>query len=273
MIVDQLKSTVKKIAPTLANSTLQPMWQKARRGLNRAIFRICYSGIPVLEPQIIEQGQFNQPLLIDYLLLQKVGGVFLDVGANHPELNSNSLFFEKHRDYVGLAFDPLAKYKAMWESVRPRTQFFETALGQKAGEVMFFEHPNDDGWADQLSYTANSRHQSGVGQARLVSVQRLDEITALPAEIDFASVDVEGAETEIIAGFGKTVRPKIMIVENCFGLAGNHALREQVVSMGYKLVARISYIDDVFVRSDQVDILNRSRLAPMISQLSNFFQF
>jgi len=128
------------------------------------------------------------------------------------------------------------------------------AAGATTGTVRFFEHANVDGWADQLSYTELSSN-GRAGQAtpsRIVNVIPLAEVQGLPDPVSFASIDVEGAETEVLKGFKDSLRPYVLVVENCFGPIGSNALRDQVRAMGYALVARISYIDDVYVRNDRV---------------------
>ena len=54
----------------------------------------------------------------------------------------------------------------------------------------------------------------------------------------------------VLSGFKNNLRPQVLVVENCFGPIGSTELRNQIRSMGYSLVARISYIDDIYVHVD-----------------------
>jgi FkbM family methyltransferase len=258
MQLDRIKARTRSIAPGLSTHLLQPLWQAGRRHANKAYLKITHPEIVLLEVGRVTSGQFNQPDLIDFLLSGKRDGFFIDIGANHPSYNSNSYFFETERGYCGWAFDPLDKYADLWSQQRSRTTYRPLALGSVNGSVRFFEHANDDGWADQLSYTAVSPLADGNDRpGRSVPMSRLDELEGLPTEIDFVSLDVEGAELDVLQGFGSKIRPSILLVENCFGIAGNEAIRHFVIAMGYRFSARVTYVDDLFVRSDRLDILEK----------------
>jgi FkbM family methyltransferase len=254
MNIARLKELTVTRLPTPAVGLLKTVWQTGRRLINRFYFKLFQRRTVVLDVLRTEEGQLNQPVVIDYLLDGAIGGFFLDIGANHPQFNSNTCFFERHRSYRGIAFDPLEKYKSEWEKTRPNTRFMNIAAGATTGTVRFYQHANTDGWADQLSYTelSNTDHAPNMA-SRIVDVMPLADIQGLPDSVSFASIDVEGAEQEVLKGFRESLRPRVLVVENCFGPIGNNALRDQIRSMGYELVARISYIDDVYVRTDLVD--------------------
>lgn len=230
---------------------LKGLWQNSRRMINRTYFSLFEPGVVVLDMKSVEAGQLNQPVVVDYLLLGAREGFFIDVGANHPHFNSNTYFFEWERGYKGIALDPLDQYRAEWENIRPNSLFVNLAAGAHSGQIRFYQHENTDGWGDQLSFTDLSRESGAVpASSRMVDMVALADLDVIPNEVSFASIDVEGAEGEVLKGFRQTLRPRVLIVENCFGPVGNRALRAQVRSMGYNFIGRISYIDDVFVRSD-----------------------
>lgn len=251
MNIAKLKQITSTLLPGPVVQILKRLWQGGRRWLNRSYFAIFESTVTVLDIREAKAGQLNQPLVVDYLLGKLHGGFFLDIGANHPEFNSNTYFFEKERQFTGMALDPLEQYRAEWAQVRPRTRFLNLAAGAAVGKIQFFQHVNTDGWADQLSFTAQSGQAgAGLGAGRLVDMVASKDLPDLPADVAFASIDVEGAESEVLKGFGDSLRPRVLVLENCFGPVGNRALRDQAREMGYVMVGRISYIDDVFVRAD-----------------------
>jgi len=261
--IDKLKKILSKYLPIRILKILKNIWQLSRRLLNKIYFIIKYPNTIVLYSRLDSTGQNNQPEIIDYLLSRKTDGYFIDIGANHPQNNSNTHFFEIQRKYSGMAFDPLQKYTALWAEERPRTVFKNVALGASSGNITFIEFANTDGWQDQLSFTSDSplfdsTHMTG----KPVKVERLDHISDLQSEIDFLSLDVEGAELAVLQGLGSVVRPRIMLVENCFGIAGNREIRDFMLAIGYEFVFRISYIDDLYVRIDQHIIMNNVSTLP-----------
>jgi FkbM family methyltransferase len=251
MNLAKLKQTTISSLPGPVVQVLKRCWQGGRRWVNRVYFHLFEPGVTVLDVREAKAGQLNQPIVIDYLLGGLRGGYFLDVGANHPEFNSNTHFFEQHREYTGVALDPLEQYRSSWLVSRPRTRFLNIAAGASAGQIHFYQHANTDGWADQLSFTALSGpSDQSLGSGRLVDMIALADLPGLPSDVTFASIDVEGAESEVLKGFGASLRPRVLVLENCFGPVGNRALRERARNMGYVMVGRISYIDDVFIRAD-----------------------
>jgi FkbM family methyltransferase len=261
--INHLKKILYKYLPNQLFLIFKNKWQSYRRLFNKIYFCLKYPDTIVLFPNSESTGQHNQPEIIDYLLGRKTGGYFIDIGANHPQNNSNTHFFETQRKYSGMAFDPLQKYAPLWAEDRPRTVFKNVALGASAGNITFVELPNTDGWQDQLSFTSDSllfdsTHMTG----KPVKVERLDHISGIPSDIDFLSLDVEGAELSVLQGLGDVIRPRIMLVENCFGIAGNREIRDFMLGIGYKFVFRISYIDDLYVRIDQRAIMENVSTLP-----------
>jgi FkbM family methyltransferase len=250
-----LKTFANRLLPPPVFEFAKRGWHTLRWHVNASYFRLHHPGVRVLRPKTIHAGQLNQPLVVDCLLGKKASGFFLDIGANHPVNNSNTWFFERERGYRGIAFDPLNKYASKWSELRPRTVFMNVAIGAERGRVTFYEGRNEDGWGDQLSYTALASRAGAMEVARetKVEVVPLSAIEGVPATVDFASIDVEGAELQVLAGFGERLRPKVLVVENCFGPVGNRRIREALAGIGYELVARVSYIDDVYVFAGSVD--------------------
>lgn len=253
MNITHLKELAVAGLPSSVSGLLKTVWQTGRRLINRYYFKLFQRRTVMLDVLHAEEGQLNQPVVVDYLLAGAFGGFFLDIGANHPQFNSNTYFFERNRNYRGIAFDPLEQYRSEWEKTRPNTRFMNVAAGATVGTARFYQHINTDGWADQLSYTDLSGNNDATEAAsRIVDVMPMADLQDLPDSVSFASIDVEGAEREVLKGFRESLRPRVLVVENCFGPIGNNALRDQVRSMGYELVARISYIDDIYVRTDLV---------------------
>jgi FkbM family methyltransferase len=139
-------------------------------------------------------------------------GRFVDVGAGDYRHHSTTYFLERHRSWRGLAVDANAAYAADYARFRPRTSF-----------VTAFVTDRDGGEAD-FAITANPLFSSGVlplpadAVTRRVRVPRrtLDRILRERdvSRIDFLSIDVEGAEAAVLAGFDlRRYRPALVCVE------------------------------------------------------------
>ena len=241
------------LSPSILN-LITEVWRSGARAINRTYFKLFCRDVVMLDTVRVQEGQHNQPFVIDYLLNCAVGGFYLDIGANHPKIDSNTYFFEMNRDYSGIAFDPLTKYEREWETQRPLTKCMNIAAGSAKGQVRFFQYGKTDSISDRLCFTEQSSRREYIGstESSIVDVLPMTDVYGIPASISFASIDVKGAEMDVLKGFGESVRPTILVVENRSRPIGSNELRAQVILMGYRFVARISNVDDVFVRSDVV---------------------
>ena len=68
-------------------------------------------------------SQLGQDILIDKYLKAKTNGYFLDIGASYAVQFSNSCFFEKERNWTGIAVELESKYQNEWLSERPNSIF------------------------------------------------------------------------------------------------------------------------------------------------------
>ena len=139
-------------------------------------------------------------------------GRFVDVGAGHYRHHSTTYFLERHRSWRGLAVDANAAYADDYARFRPRTTFLTAFVGDR-----------DGGEAD-FAITKNPLFSSGVlplpddAVVRRVRVPRrtLDRILQErgASRVDFLSIDVEGAEAAVLAGFDiRRYRPALVCIE------------------------------------------------------------
>jgi hypothetical protein len=68
-------------------------------------------------------AQLGQDVLVDKILHGKTDGTFLDIGASYHEQFSNSFFFEKERNWKGLAVELNPVYAQGWMEHRPNSIF------------------------------------------------------------------------------------------------------------------------------------------------------
>lgn len=68
-------------------------------------------------------SQLGQDILVDKYLNEKTNGYFLDIGASYAVTYSNSCFFEKHRNWKGIAVEIDSQYQDDWAKERPNSIF------------------------------------------------------------------------------------------------------------------------------------------------------
>jgi FkbM family methyltransferase len=201
------------------------------------------------------QSQMAQDLLLNRWLFKNRGpGFFVDVGAFDGQLGSNTFFFEKRLGWSGVAFEPNppafetlqrtrlcqaiqgcaynrdgdVSFLALSENgQRRRTKemlrpanFSSLALDRDHGAVMLsgiHEH------IDNMPRVDQARELWSLDQSVVtVPCYRIDSVLADRgvSTVDYLSIDVEGAELQVLQGIDFTkVRVNVIGVERsrCFG--------------------------------------------------------
>jgi FkbM family methyltransferase len=178
-------------------------------------------------------SQFGEDLLVWRHFGGRRPGFYIEAGASQPFHQSQSWFFEQ-RGWGGILVEPIGAKAARLRELRPGSRVFECALGSptQRGRATFFVVPDDDNLS---GLAAPDDHRT---QKVEVAVRTLDEVLeecGRPA-IDFFSLDVEGNELEVLAGFtlGRH-RPRLMLIEDHLQSLQVH---RHMVANGYRLVKR-----------------------------------
>lgn len=203
--------------------------------------------------------------LLENFFRGKRRGVFLDIGAYDGETFSNSLFFEKTMEWTGLCVEPLPLAFAKLRSTR-KAICENISIADFEGEAEFVE-------TDDLS-GPNERMFSGLAAnfdprqlqridamkqsrtTRIVKVTRLSTLLAKHSlfDIDYCSIDTEGAELAILSDFDpERFHIKVLTIENNWD---DPALPKLMAEKGYEFFAKLEQ-DYVFKRRD-VKVLPRT---------------
>lgn len=183
------------------------------------------------------------------------GGTFVEIGAYDGVSGSNCLYFEMARGWSGFMVEPSP---ALMERARiaRRVPGIECAVGPEEGEAEFLHvlegYTQMSGLADHLD-----GHLKGVIRDRddhreeilTVPVRKLDALLDEHglSQVDYISLDVEGAEVAILEAFPhERYDITAWSVENNTGTPDIPRLMERA---GYRLAAHIG-VDQMFVRAD-----------------------
>jgi len=203
---------------------------------------------------------------IDRLIHQRFfpgarSGVFVEVGAAGPRYLSNSAFY-RSLGWRVIAIEPNPAFADEYR--REGLEMLEYACGEEDRDDADFTLVHSHGIPYEggtLTFESMSALNLDARQARLrpdlvtsglkVKVRRVDTIMSRHApevgEIDILSIDVEGAEMQVVNGldFGR-YRPKVCIVENIFR---EEAYTRAICSRGYEIWLR-PYPNEIYVRRD-----------------------
>ena len=195
--------------------------------------------------------------LLENFFRGKRGGVFVDVGAYDGEKFSNSLFFERTMGWTGLCVEPLpaafAKLKATRKAVCENV-----CVADFEGEADFTE-ADDPGRNEKMLSGLSAKfdaHQLDFMESLTVTrVSRKVQVTKLSQllekhslfEVDYCSIDTEGAELPILAELDlERFRVAVFTIEDNWG---DERIPRLMAQKGYDLFARLEQ-DLVFKRHD-----------------------
>ena len=194
------------------------------------------------EKKLYSQG--NEELIVRDFFQDRVGGVFLDVGAADPVLTSTTYYLEKHLGWSGVAIDALPEYAVSFEKKRPKTRFVSYIVTDHSGtKEKFYRTVGAPG----LSSTVADREFKGRklwSQMIEVPTTTLDTLLAElgVGRIDFLSMDIEGGEPKALSGFDiERFRPQLVCIEK----GEVEFLKEYFADHGYERIDKYLRYDFV----------------------------
>jgi FkbM family methyltransferase len=210
---------------------------------------------------MIKQTNINDPFhaqcgedaFLAEIFAGKESGVCLEVGALDGMKDSTTLHFE-NEGWSCILVEANPELAAQAKSNR-RGQVFGCAAGRSSGTVEFViargaEYlstmlPTDDHIARMMKAGATLDRVS-------VTVLRVDDILLQSgiSQLDFATIDVEGAELEVLQGFDlQKWKPRVLVLED---ISGGHdrRVRRYLKAQGYRCFLHADFNDWYALKSD-----------------------
>ena len=192
-------------------------------------------------------------------------GFYIDIGAQHPIVDSVSKAFYEH-GWRGMHVEPTGPHVELLRNDRPDEQVIQAVVGDSETPITFYEIPGG-GLSTARRNIAELHARNYECEVREITVDsvRLETLfeKAGNREIHWMKIDVEGFEKEVLSGWGgSTVRPWIVIVEATFPNTQIDTFSDwesEIDERGYRLVYR--------------DGLNRFYLSEKHLNLSACFEF
>jgi FkbM family methyltransferase len=187
----------------------------------------------------------------------KKQGIYVDVGANHPQIDSQSYQLEK-LGFQGLLIEPLPSYCRQLEKER-------TGLVIQAACSNI---QNDGKYIDLVEAGVHStlEHQPiavGIKAGKKTSVlcMTLDhilKINNIKPGFEFLSIDIEGHEIEMFKGFSIEIwRPQLIMLEDH---VTNHKKHNHMTKNNYQLIMRTGLNSWYVPRSENYTLSLLSKL-------------
>jgi FkbM family methyltransferase len=164
-------------------------------------------------------SQFGEDKIIADLLPKK--GIYLDIGAYHPHLYSNTFLLYK-KGWSGVAVEPNSDMGILWKLFRPRDTFVNAAAG-KAGSATYYRY--QDG-----AYNGFKKEEGRpIKDETMLEIKPLSDF--LKTNVDLINIDCEGMDYEILQTHDWVIKPQVIAIE---GEEGGEA-HIFLLSKGYTL--------------------------------------
>ena len=186
----------------------------------------------------------GEDMILRHLLgSDKMKGFYVDVGAFHPTLFSNTYFFYLN-GWQGINVEARPGSKALFDRVRPRDVNLEVGVSRARGSMTYYFIADDSpmnsfspDFLRQIEMLESVREEISIPTLPLAEI--LDQHLPAGQTIDFMNVDVEGHDFEVLdSNDWKRFRPKVIVVED----EGLDARESEIVKMlnghGYELCAQ-----------------------------------
>lgn len=143
-------------------------------------------------------------------------GLYIDVGAQHPVVDSVSKAFHQ-LGWKGIHVEPVPAYAEMLRADRPDDTVLQLALGETEG-TLELNVIADTGLSTAVSQYAQTHQDERGFQHQRVQVPVLTMKSAFAAlqgrDVHWLKIDVEGFEENVLRGWdSRALRPWIIVVE------------------------------------------------------------
>ena len=188
------------------------------------------------------------------------GGYYVELGANNGMLASNTLYLERHRRWKGILIEPVPSlYLECRKNRSPDNHIVCAACvpfgyGKEFVRIVYSDSMSVS--LDLESDIADGRAHAELGRQFLASTQDIFEFGAIartmtdilldakaPSVVDFLSLDVEGAEVDVLKGVDHgQFRFRNMLIE-CRDI---ERLKAYLEPLSYVLIEKFNEHDYLF---------------------------
>ena len=205
---------------------------------------VIYVNLRVLLQKPGFYGQLNE----DQEILQwcpESEGMYIDIGAGYPVRGSNSFYFYK-KGWKGICIEPISTSCRVFKMFRKRDFVLNTLVGSENKSAIFFliEPYEYSTTSPEIAHEILQKTEARLVKKIKRKQIRLDSlnISLTPAQPSFITIDVEGADLEVLkSNDWNRIRPRVLVVEEWSDKSNmDETVTDFLDSKGYMIVKNLS---------------------------------
>lgn len=230
----------------------------------------------ISEGAYISFAQNNEDVILERIFTGKNSGFYIDVGCYHPVIKSTTCHFHL-KGWSGINIDVSEKNIKNFNSYRPNDINLNSLIGanNEMVDVYILEGTTRSTKTQELglSYIERGKDVQKTRKEQKSLNSILEEFKEIP-KIDFLSIDVEGAELDVLKGINfKKFRPKVVLAEATYpetNIPNCDDWEPLLLEAGYELV----YLDGLnrfYMDNPTIEEKDNLKLPP--NYFDNFIKF
>lgn len=162
-------------------------------------------------------SQNGEDAVINAILRNVKNGVYVDVGAYHPILYSNTYAFYQ-KGWRGIVIDPNIAMKVLYRVFRRKDIFVYAGVGSKYSKQKYYS------FSDGAYNTFNERTSDECKKKKQLTFLGVSQVEMIPlseivakyglSRIDFLNIDVEGMDLQVLKSYDWNIRPRVIAIED-----------------------------------------------------------
>jgi len=196
-------------------------------------------------------------------------GVYVDVGAQHPVIDSVSKAFYEH-GWRGVHIEPVPYYARLLRRDRPDEVVLEIALSDSEG-TLELNVIAKTGLSTAVDAYAQRHHTEQGFDSQRIQVQVLTLKSALPflegKDVHWLKIDVEGLEEKVLKGWDSlALRPWVIVVEATIPLstAANFAGWEPILTAANYQFVYFDGLNRFYVAKEHIELAEAFSCPPNV---------
>ena len=215
-------------------------------------FKFLYDNfVALLGKSKVSYSDFNEDLILEGIF-GSLTGSYVDIGAGHPVIGSNSYLFYK-KGWRGITVEPIKLHSVLHRLKRGRDHQINKLIGESKERVKFYEF-------NPTQYSTNSESQykdliaKGMKGRRtyyLDCISINEVLSKVKNNEYFLTIDCEGYDYEIITmiKWNLIYKPKAIVFEIISSPVQAREIHQMLIAQGYSLVKK-TILNNIYLLSD-----------------------